>query len=352
MGGSSNPDFMGGSSNPDFAFWGLRRVKISGVANASSSTRSTGVPSSSLATVSSTPYIPATSSYVKIVAKAADGSLLGSITLRSPNMIRPILEQSLTSTTLSPYSNSAWSATLPWNWIRENTELLIGTVDPNDSTNLFLYRLVLKGLVQFSEHTLVRTKVLIFGNDSDVHRLNTFTYDPQDLATGMYNAMPLASLHWVDSQDWHLPYLVTPTLVGPRLVHNETERRSVISAAGGDPDTEPGWNILKDQLALRHNLANTGRGLSITYDGGDNSPYSSGTSIFMGWALTQELNKTWYWDPLGYWGWGAAAWTGNYLFSYSYHTARSFFQEYSLLSSRVCHESAASHRMGWNGSRR
>ena len=307
---------MGGSSSSGSS-WGLRRVKISDVANASS-TKGTGEPSSSLPSSYSMSYVPASSSSVKLIANAADGSLLGSITLRSPNMIRPILEQSLTSTTLSPYSNSAWSATIPWNWIRENTELLIGVVDPNDSTNLFLYRLVLKGLVQFSEHTLVRTKVLIFGNESDVQRLNTFTYDPHDLATGMFNAMPVASLLWVDSQDWHLPYLVTPTLAGPRLVHNETERRSVISAAGEDPGTEPGWNILKNQFALRHNLANTGRGLTITDDGGDSSPYSSGTSIFMGWGLTQQLNESWYWDRLGYWnGWSAAAWTGIFNFTFS-----------------------------------
>ena len=106
---------------------------------------------------------------------------------------------------------------------------------------------------------------------------------------------------------------MTPTAAGPRLVRNEAERRSVINATGEDSGTEPGWNILKNQFALRHSLAHSGRGLTITYEDGESSPYSSGSSIFMGWGLTQELNGTWYWEDLGYWdGWSAAAWTGNY----------------------------------------
>jgi len=174
-----------------------------------------------------------------------------------------------------------------------------------------MYRLVLKGLIQFSEHTLTRTKVLIFGDDKDVLNLDTHTFGAYDLATGMYNAMPIASLHWVDSNNWHLPYLVTPTVAGPRLVRNESERRSVINATGQDPGTEPGWDILKNQFALRHSLAHTGRGLTITYEDGESSPYSSGTSIFMGWGLTEKINGNWSWDWLGYWdGWSAAAWTG------------------------------------------
>jgi len=300
---------MGGKSSHSTS-WGLRRIKIGGVVNITSSIAPASPPSP-LANSSSLSYIPVSNADVKIVANAANGTLLGTMTLRSPDKLRPILEQSLTTTTLTPYSSSAWSASLPWQWIRENTELLIGVVDPNDFTHLFMYRLVLKGLVQFSEHTLTRTKVLIFGDDTDIQNLDSDTFGAYELATGMYNAMPLSSLHWVDSNDWHLPYLVTPTLAGPRLVRNETERRSVINATGQDPGTEPGWEILKNQFALRHSLAHTGRGLTITNVDGGNSPYSSGSSIFMGWGLTQQLNGTFSWDYLGYWsGWSAAAWTG------------------------------------------
>jgi hypothetical protein len=298
--------------------WGLRRVKIGGVSNNNSNTVNNIGAVSPLTNLPSVAHNLTENDTVKIAAKAADGSFLGIISLRSPNLIRSTLEQSLISTPMPPYSTSAWSATLPWNWLQENTELLVGTIDPNDSTNLLLYRLVLKGLVQFSEHTLIRTKVLIFGDSLDVQNLDTFTHGAYDLATGMFNAMPLATLHWVDSQDWHVPYLVTPTLTGPRLVHNETERRTVISAAGGDPGTEPGWDILKNQFALRHSLAHTGRGFTITNTDGESSPYASGTSIFMGWALTQQLNNSWYWDYLGYWsGWSAAAWTGRCTISHT-----------------------------------
>jgi len=102
---------MGGYSSYG-SNWGLRRVKISRVgAVNSASTTSTGA--SSFSSSSSMSYIPAPNSYVKIVANAADGTRLGTMTLRSPNLIRPTLEQSLMSTTISPYSNSAWSATLP-----------------------------------------------------------------------------------------------------------------------------------------------------------------------------------------------------------------------------------------------
>jgi len=186
---------------------------------------------------------------------------------------------------------------------------MVGTFDPENPTDLFVYTLVIKGLQAFSEHTLVRTKVVMFGED--LSNLDTYTHDATRIATGMFNSMPLASLHWVDSV-WHLPYIVQPTENGPRLVRTESERREVLIAAGQDPGTEPGWEILKNQLALKHNLANTGRGMALTNAGGDNSPYSSGTSIFMGWALSSQLGSgEWVWDELDNWGvFNAAAWTG------------------------------------------
>ena len=64
-----------------------------------------------------------------------------------------------------------------------------------------------------------------------------------------------------------------------------------------------------------HNLANTGRGLSGGAADADGSPYATGTSVLMGWALSAEASDddgaAWAWGALGYWsGWSAAAWTG------------------------------------------
>ena len=39
-----------------------------------------------------------------------------------------------------------------------------------------------------------------------------------------------------------------------------------------------------------HNLANTGRGLSGGAADADGSPYATGTSVLMGWALSAEAS--------------------------------------------------------------
>jgi hypothetical protein len=46
--------------------------------------------------------------------------------LVKPNIIPGILEQGLTNEVLEPYSDSAWSVTLPWFWLKNNTVIAIG----------------------------------------------------------------------------------------------------------------------------------------------------------------------------------------------------------------------------------
>ena len=60
--------------------------------------------------------------------------------------------------------------------------------------------------------------------------------------------MTVAELRWVDSPLWHLPYLVVSTSAGAVRVDSEAARRAAMEAAGDDADTEPGWDVLKNQV--------------------------------------------------------------------------------------------------------
>ena len=55
--------------------------------------------------------------------------------------------------------------------------------------------------------------------------------------------------------------------------------------------------------AIRHALAQAGLGFALTSQEGDNSPYASHTSVFMGWSLSkqEEEDGPWQWEDLGYW---------------------------------------------------
>ena len=210
------------------------------------------------------PYIAPTNAIIRMTAHAADGSLLGASNLRDPSRIRPLLEQSLTTTQLEPYSNgTAWSSTLPWHWMKEGTKITIGAIDPSSPERLLTHELTLHKLAMWGRHTLTRTKVLIFGDQNDVEALDTSTHSAEKLVNGMFGAMPTSELHWVDSPDWHLPCIVQGTNAGPAKVCSEAERRAALLAAGqNDTGSEPGWDILKNQFALKANNANNGRGLA------------------------------------------------------------------------------------------
>lgn len=92
----------------------------------------------------------------------------------------------------------------------------------------------------------------------------------------------------------------------PVLVNSEEERRLVTGEG-----TEISWSVMKNFLTIRHSLAQTGVGLSATSEAGENSPFASGTSVFMGWSLSKQEGDVWVWEDLGYWDTlAAAAWTG------------------------------------------
>ena len=151
-----------------------------------------------------------------------------------------------------------------------------------------------------------RTKLAVFGSGSQVARLDSATHEAKRLVRNLYSVMPVAELKWVDTDLWHLPYIVVMGTKGPALVNSEEERRSVTGQ--GD---EISWSVMKNFLTIRHSLAQTGHGLSATSEDGANSPYASGTSVFMGWSLSKQNGEAWEWEDLGYWDTlAAAAWTG------------------------------------------
>jgi hypothetical protein len=288
--------------------WGLRQVKIGNATRIIQETKNELSFGTAIGNIS---YKPPSTASIRVAAYTKTGSLLGVIAMRNATQQRPLLDQSLTSTSLSPYSAEAWSATLPWQWVQEGTHLLVGTSCPN-SSNLAMSILKLSKLGTWGHHTLSRTKVAIFGNSSDLAALDTASYDSSLLAKGMFNAMPLAELRWEDTSDWYLPYLVVTTSQGPKLVHSELERRQSMADAGDIPGDEPPWQVLKEWGSCRHRVANIGMGLSRTTEGCCSSTeYSSGTSIFMGWSLSDNATGPWRWDTLGYWtSWSAAAGVG------------------------------------------
>ena len=295
--------------------WGVRNVRISGLVDGSATPGGGNGPNEETDPYNGYPYIAPSDAVIRMTAHAADGSLLGASNLRDPSRIRPLLEQAVTTTEPEPYSNgTAWSSTLPWHWMKEGTKITVGAIDPSSPERLLIHELTLHKLAMWGRHTLTRTKVLIFGDQNNVDALDTFTHSAEKLVNGMFGAMPTSELHWVDSPDWHLPCIVQGTNAGPAKVCSEAERRAALLAAGqNDTGSEPGWDILKNQFALKANNANNGRGLAITDGGSGGSPFSSNTNIFMGWSLSigPSESGSMSWDPMGYWsGWSAAAWTG------------------------------------------
>ena len=151
-------------------------------------------------------------------------------------------------------------------------------------------------------HTLLRNKVALFGTSADLQGLDasdTSQNDAAKLTLDLFGSFPVAELRWADSPIWHLPYLVVATSTGAIRVESEAERRAAFTNAGDEPGSEPGWAVLKNQLTLSHNLANTGRGLVYAAANSDGSPYSSGNSIFMGWSLSvEDTDGNWSWDKV------------------------------------------------------
>jgi hypothetical protein len=132
-----------------------------------------------------------------------------------------------------------WSVTLPWHWVKEEGNKIAISVIAD--VKILTHTLRLQKLAAWSEKTLTRTKVAIFGNSCDVEGLLSEQYADSAtasrvvVASATFSSTPVATLSLVDSALWHLSYLVVVrTPAGARLVHSEddeAERQKALSDA-------------------------------------------------------------------------------------------------------------------------
>jgi len=214
---------------------------------------------------------------MRVTASLGDVEL-GVIQASPPSILPQPLEQGLTSVELAPYSESAWSATLPWHWVKNGVELRVG-VQEDDTLRLRTY--VFHGLGAPHRFAVTRPHMVLFGEE---HFQVTPPRSSTKIAREFHASVTGAELRWVNSSHWRLDGMVVNTAEGPRWVFSEAERLAITTDSNR-------WKILKHQTALRLSLANTGRGLRLTSPAqGDSSPYSFGTSMAQGWVHTGEGN--------------------------------------------------------------
>ena len=209
------------------------------------------------------------------IAAFKEGTLLGVIQANPPEALPQSLEQLYTQVTLDPYSTTAWSGFLPWNWLREGVKLHVGYVSGGalrEKTHAF------SGLGAPHRITLSRGKIILFGKDDE---LDSAFLKRGTLAQDMFATMPIAEMRVVDSTPWEPDYVVVASSAGPTRVSSVGEYAAATDGADR-------WPILKNQFALRMSSSNTGRGLWRTEAGTDSSPYSFGTSMGMGWVKNDD----------------------------------------------------------------
>ncbi len=215
-----------------------------------------------------TPDQPLPAGTQLLVEASNAGQSLGVLTMTVPGTL-PIAEQALTDVPLEPYAPLAHAAVMPWRWAQQDTQLQIGHVI--DDTR-HVYSQSLGALSPPHRFTVTRSKIVAFGEPD----FDTATQPSSKILRDFYASLPASELRWVDYAPWRVDSLVIETDNGPRLVHSEAQREALTALDH--------WSILKNQFALRMSLANTGRGLSLTARAeGDNSPFSFGTSVSMGW---------------------------------------------------------------------
>jgi hypothetical protein len=217
--------FNGGHS-PSSSRWSLQRVEINGYLDGLSDQMAQKITPTTRAVIPRTvtrKFNPPRTTPVRIAVYSSSGRLLGLIDVRDPSKQREIFESQFLEKEIGPYSDAAWSATLPFNWVEEGNMIMIGCTDKSRPSEVLVHRLELKNLAQFSEHSISRTKMAVFGNYEDLSKLDTKTFDGRKLVRNLYAAIPVAELKWADTDLWHLPYLVVvskdgiPALVSGRI---------------------------------------------------------------------------------------------------------------------------------------
>jgi hypothetical protein len=222
-----------------------------------------------------TPDVPLPAGTRLRLAVVNDDARLGVLSMAPPEAPVTALEQDLTTQPLAPYAPGAHSVVVPGFLVRPGVELVL---QAEGDAGRAVHRHRLDELAPPHEFTLTRTRAILFGAPDVELEAPLIERLPRDF----FPALPFARLRFVDHLPWRLDRVVVHTADGPRAVDSEAARRAVTIDADH-------WPVIKHQVALRHSLANTGRGLVLTdEDAGDASPFSSGTSLAMGWFLDPD----------------------------------------------------------------
>ncbi len=222
-----------------------------------------------------TPDLPLEDTTEVVLGAWENGQQLGVLKMAPPEALASPLEADISAVALEPYSQEAWSADLPWQWVRPGVELRIGHLSQD---TLKAHSHTLEGLTAPHRFTVTRTRMVLHGQED----FKPQVHPSEKIAGDYFAAVPFADLRWVDGQTWKLDAMVVRTPQGPRWAASEAERQALTPG-------EDHWAIFKHQFALRMSLANTGRGLTLTGESqGDSSPYSFGTSVGQGWFRDEQ----------------------------------------------------------------
>ena len=191
------------------------------------------------------------------------------IALKPPSQPLEILEQGLTDVALPSYSSDAYHAVIPWNWIQEGYELEIAYAEQDV---LYVFEHSFVDLSAPNEFTVTRAKLVLFGEDD----FDTATRPSDKILRDFYGSVPAATMRWVDYLPWRLDQVVITTTQGPQLIQSEAELTTtpITTIIGRSlKSIRASVELVQYRESLNQNLAADG----------DDSPYSFGTSVGMGW---------------------------------------------------------------------
>ncbi|WJF90259.1 M66 family metalloprotease [Paraburkholderia bonniea] len=231
------------------------------------------------------------------------GKVVSSTALNPPASLPANLEDKLTSVKLQPYSTAAWSVVVPAQYMTPAHTLAIryGTGKAQDVTPLSWARP--------ANFTIGRVSLVLWPSSVDP---TTSELPVAKLAQDYYGSITVANLNYFDYTPLKLDYLVAQAGTHPPKKYLQLADMK----ADGVADL---YNAALKTSAIRVSMANTGRGLLVRDKAGkviygDNSPYSFGTYIGIGWYY--DAAKGAYADANdigasgGWTGW-AATWNGK-----------------------------------------
>ncbi|MEE9382449.1 MAG: M66 family metalloprotease [Nannocystaceae bacterium] len=152
-----------------------------------------------------------------------NGNALGTLVMRTPEDLPLAFESSYSPVELAPYSATAWSALLPWNWVVPGVELEIG-FDEDDGADLVRHRRSYRfgELGAPNDFLMARIHAKIFMDPSEGPRLN---HRIDKMLKEYYPALPVSQMRWLDYTQVNWPYLIigSAELGTPVRVDSEDE---------------------------------------------------------------------------------------------------------------------------------